>query len=45
MKAHPAFKHSTGTAMHRTSPGIHILVAQAQWERNQKKDALRTICR
>jgi MYND finger/RING-type zinc-finger len=32
-------------AMNRYYPGIHILVAQAQWGLNKKKDAIRTMCR
>jgi tetratricopeptide (TPR) repeat protein len=31
--------------MNRHFPGIHILLAQAQWALNEKKDAIRTMCR
>ena len=31
--------------MNRHFPGIHILLAQAQWALDEKKDAIRTMCR
>ena len=32
-------------AMNRHFPGIHILVAQAQWAMHERKHAIRTMCR